>query len=206
MYIELIDVLRCPREHEETWLVAAFTRMNGRFVVTGTLGCPVCSASYPIENGVADLRDQQFVEGAASNTDAAPTDTGSAIRIAAMLGLTRPRSLIAIRGSEGSLAKEVSELTECRVIVLDGNDPAGDTERVATIRSGNRVPLATASLDGIVLTGISSETGEASRVLRAGGRLVASAQASIPSTFRELARDDRYIVAESAGPLVNLSR
>ena len=31
----MIDLLRCPREHEETWLVAAFNRMEGRFIVEG---------------------------------------------------------------------------------------------------------------------------------------------------------------------------
>ena len=55
MHIELIDLLRCPREHEETWLVAAFTRIQDRVVSEGRLGCPVCSAAYPIESGIANF-------------------------------------------------------------------------------------------------------------------------------------------------------
>jgi hypothetical protein len=44
MHIEFIDLLRCPNPHEETWLVAALHRMDGRLVIDAKLGCPVCSA------------------------------------------------------------------------------------------------------------------------------------------------------------------
>ena len=52
MFVELVDLLRCPRPHEDTWLVAAAEAMSGRHIVRGTLGCPVCEAEYPIRDGV----------------------------------------------------------------------------------------------------------------------------------------------------------
>jgi uncharacterized protein YbaR (Trm112 family) len=211
MYIELIDLLRCPRDHEETWLVAAFTKMDGRYVVTGALGCPACSASYAIEKGIADLRDHP--SGGVRIAEADPIDdvparntTDSALRVAAMLGLTRPDSLIALRGREAALAVELSELTECRVIALDPADSLYDTERVARVLAGGRIPLAESSLDGIVLTAGPARPDDAARVLKPTGRLVVSADAMVPAGFRELARDSTYIVAESVGPLVQLSR
>ena len=41
MFIELIDTLRCPTPHDESWLVLAADRMAARHVVEGTVGCPV---------------------------------------------------------------------------------------------------------------------------------------------------------------------
>ena len=55
MFIEMIDLLRCVNAHEDTWLVASFSEVTNRIVTRGTLGCPVCSAEYPIQDGVADF-------------------------------------------------------------------------------------------------------------------------------------------------------
>ena len=55
MFIELVDALRCPRPHEESWLVLAATRLEARHVREGALGCPVCRAEYPIRDGIADF-------------------------------------------------------------------------------------------------------------------------------------------------------
>lgn len=209
MYIELIDLLRCPREHEETWLVAAFTRMNGRYVVTGALGCPACNASYEIENGVADLRDRPE-ERRIETTSATPRRfedvEGSAIRIAAMLGLLRPNALIALRGDEAALAVEISELAQCRVFAMNPADSIGDTEKVATVLARARLPFATSSLDGILLSADDDGVADAARILKPGGRLVMGSRAAIPPSFHELARDENYVVSESVGPLIKLSR
>ena len=51
MFIELVDSLRCPNDHAETWLVATCDAMRGRDIVTGTLGCPICRAQYAIVDG-----------------------------------------------------------------------------------------------------------------------------------------------------------
>ena len=50
MFIELVDALRCPVAHAESWLVAAAIRMEARHIVDGTLGCPVCSAELLLLN------------------------------------------------------------------------------------------------------------------------------------------------------------
>ena len=55
MFIELIDQLRCINPHEDTWLVASFKTVSNRFVLEGSLGCPACSAQYPIRDGIADF-------------------------------------------------------------------------------------------------------------------------------------------------------
>jgi hypothetical protein len=56
MFIELVDALRCLHEHEESWLVAAVERFEGRYIDRGSLGCPVCRTQYRIDRGAADFR------------------------------------------------------------------------------------------------------------------------------------------------------
>ncbi len=55
MHIELVDTLRCPHPHEDTWLVASVTRFDGREVVEGTLGCPACRRQFPVRGGEVDF-------------------------------------------------------------------------------------------------------------------------------------------------------
>src|SRR3954462_15554710 len=55
MFVEIVDALRCPRAHEESWLVLAAQRTEDRHVLEGTLGCPVCHATYPIHGGIAEF-------------------------------------------------------------------------------------------------------------------------------------------------------
>ena len=203
MYIELIDLLRCPRDHEETWMVAAFTRMDGRFVIEGKLGCPVCSSSYVISNGIADLR----VESSATpkNENLASADPEKAMRLAALLNLTRPGALAILEGAAAGSGHEVSEIGQCRVIALNPASNVEDSERVATVLADARIPFASSSVYGIAMSDDRLST-DISRVLQAGGRAVLPAGTKLPGGLNELARDDQSVVAEFVGPMVSLKR
>src|SRR5687768_17771356 len=93
MHIEFIDLLRCPNQHEDSWLVAAFYRMDGRVVVEGKLGCPVCGAEYFIRDGVAVFNEIPAPGHALPDPD--PDGT----LLAALLNLERPGMLVLLAGS-----------------------------------------------------------------------------------------------------------
>jgi uncharacterized protein YbaR (Trm112 family) len=208
VYIELIDLLRCPRVHEESWLVAAFNKMDGRFIIEGKLGCPVCSASFPITDGVADLRDSLDASIAAPSRLPAASDEDTALRVAAMLGLTRPGSAVVLSSMPGSIAGLVAEMASVRVVGTNSLGTEPEQENVAMIRSGDRLPFASGSIDAVMMgTGASSdEVEEGVRILRTGGRLVVTADSPLRGNLKELARDDQFVVAESTGPLLGLTR
>ena len=203
MFIETIDLLRCPREHEETWLVAAFTKMNGRFVVEGSLGCPICEATYVISNGIADFTGESSPRATMSNNES--DDPEQAIRLAAFLNLVRPGSTVVLEGDQAVHAGAIANITQCRVIVLNPSHDVIETEQTSTIHAGDRIPLGTSTVDGVAATS-AAIIADAARVLKPGSRLVAPASFPLHPGLTELARDDTSIVAEAAGPLIRLSR
>ena len=189
-------------------MVAAFNKMDGRFVVDGKLGCPICSANYEIRAGIADLRLDLAEHPVAPEQPETNTDDDAALRAAALLGLTNPNSLVLLVGAAASLSESISGLTEARVMAINPLHPVTDTERIASIRVNDRLPFAPVSVDAIMLDESSPDSlsRDAGRVLRQGGRLVGPSTFKIDGQFRELARDERNVVAESVGQLISLSR
>src|SRR2546422_8644403 len=55
--IELIEMLRCPEEHGEEFLVLSTSEMNGRMVWLGVGGGPVCHRDFEIIDGVVDFTE-----------------------------------------------------------------------------------------------------------------------------------------------------
>ena len=204
MHIEFIDLLRCPNAHEDSWLVAAFYRMDGRVVVEGKLGCPVCGAEYFIRDGVAEFDETHGPSQ--GSTDGAETD-GTVI--AALLNLARPGMLALLAGEWARDADAVSQLTGARMIALNSPSPSRYSNAVAEIHAGLPVPLAAHSLDGIALDATHATPAllaEAARLLRPRGRLLVRGQARLSEAFHELARDSEQVVAEYVGELVSLRR
>ena len=203
MHIELIDLLRCPRDHDETWLVAAFTEIRDRVVYEGRLGCPICNAEYPIRFGIADFAAEPG--GVRLSSGEVQPDPETAVRLAAFLNLTKPGSIAVLHEQHGALATLISELTQCRILALDPAGNVTDTDLTATAHSDSRIPLGSSSVEAVALTN-SRYLEDSTRVLKQGGRLLAPSQLALPPGLTELARDDEYVVAEAHGPVISLRR
>jgi len=204
MHIEFIDLLRCPNAHEDSWLVAAFYRMDSRVVVEGKLGCPVCGAEFFIRDGVAEFHETH--DPSKGSTVGAETD---ATVIAALLNLARPGMLALLAGEWARDADAVSQLTGARMIAINSPSRARDSDAVAEIHAGSPVPLAAHSLDGVALDATHATPAllaDAARLLRPRGRLLVRGQARLSEAFHELARDSEQVVAEYIGELVSLRR
>ena len=199
MFIELLDLLRCPRDHEETWLVAALNAVQDRFVIKAKLGCPVCGASYSITRGIADLRAQP---GARAMQDADVEPEGE-MRIAGLLNLVRPGAVVLLEGKDAGAAQRVSDLTETKVIAVNPASEISDSETVATVLCDVRLPFASDSIAGVVI-GDAVFLDDVSRILSHGGRALLPIGSPIPAGLVEMMRDDRNILAESVGAIVSL--
>ena len=105
MFIELTDHLRCPADHPEAYLVLIPDRMEGRSIVRGILGCPICLAEYPVVDRV--LRLGRVVEG--SDGGRRPDDP-TAEMLHTLLGLEGPGGFVALLGDPAREAEGLAAL------------------------------------------------------------------------------------------------
>ena len=214
MFIELVDVLRCPRPHEESWLVLSTTRMHDRHVVEGELGCPICRAHYLIRRGVVHFSDVARSEDTASEAPPgdAPPGMETAMRMAALLGLAEPGGIVMLAGQHAGVAESLAVIAgNTQLVCLTPPTASVDAESVSSITSAAPLPLSTASCRSVAADARHADPtylSEMVRVLRAGGRLVAPANAMLPDGVREIARDTHEWVAErtaAPGPLISIA-
>ena len=197
MFIELVDTLRCPVTHEESWLVLSTRVVEARHVREGTLGCPVCLAEYPIVDGVADLRT---VRGAVE--DVRPAEQvnrlADADALAAMMDLGDPSGFAVLIGRWCERASQLLEQSSCPPLVLV--DPPNGVQMqpgLSGVRCDAAIPLAAGAARSIASDAIDVERNRsAAHATRVGGRMVAPGDATVPPGVRELARDERLWVGE----------
>jgi uncharacterized protein YbaR (Trm112 family) len=200
VFIELIDDLRCPRPHEETWLVASAERAVERDIVEGTLGCPICHAEYPIRDGVVWFSDPSAPTGV-SAAPASPADADLAMRVAAFLDLSEARGFALLTGAWAGAAPLLRGVVPTHLVVLNPATAVDTGGGISIVQATRGIPLADASCRGVALDdrhATAEFTAAAVRALMPHGRLIAPASTPPPSGITELARDDRLWVAERA--------
>jgi hypothetical protein len=154
MFIELTDHLRCPGDHEEAFLVLLPSRMEGRNVIEGQLGCPVCGKTVDLQEGVVDFggppprRPPPPPPAELGHTTGALT----AEQAQTLLGLSGPGGYLALVGSVGRLAEGLAMLLpELQLIVVNpGLDPLPQGPSVSVLLAPG-LPLKASSMRGIVL-------------------------------------------------------
>lgn len=189
MFTPLVDILRCPNVHDETWLVASIDRAEERDILEGTLGCPVCLAEYPIRAGVV-----RFSEVAPSPAMTAHED--DAVRLAAALDLTEARMTAVLHGAWGALAPIIRGLSPAQLLLVNPPPEIATGDGISIVVA-ETAPLAHASVDAVAVDDSATPTMIASLVarLRGGGRMVGPVARPVPEGLVELARDDDLWVA-----------
>jgi uncharacterized protein YbaR (Trm112 family) len=168
MFIELTDHLRCPEDHEESFLVLLPDKIDERSVVTGQLGCPVCGRTYLVRGGILEL--------GGAPTGVTGTTRLTADALTALAGLSGPGGYFTLVGPLGSLATEFHE-SNPGVALVAINPPADvvDAPAISVIRAA-RIPLKSRSMRGVALgPGFGDDPfwiGEATRVVLPGLRIV----------------------------------
>jgi uncharacterized protein YbaR (Trm112 family) len=172
MFIELTDHLRCPEDHDESFLVLLPDKMEGRSVRSGQLGCPVCGRTFQLVDGVFDAGGEPAVSSAGASALTPESVT-------VLTGLHGPGGYLALVGSVTSLWEAIAERNPG--VGLVGINPAPevvDRPEISVIR-GKRIPLKSRSLRGVVLSkpygDVPYWVGEAARVVLPGLRIVGEA-------------------------------
>ena len=209
MQRDLLDALRCPVMHEESWLVALVRQADGPALLEAELACPVCAAEYRISGGVAHFTET------VPPADAYPYTSDMVLRLAALLGVAESLRPIALVGRYATAGGVLGSIVAAPQLLINSVAPAGTvagTAAASRIVVADRLPLGVDTLAAIAVDAAHASPAfleSAARALRLGGRLVAPADAAVPVGMRELARDDTEWVAETttrASGLVELRR
>lgn len=119
MLLELTEVLRCPRDHEESFVVCVAYASEGRHVVRGVVGCPHCQAEFPIREGILDLTERPGDEG----RGAAPGERGRGGDAEASTPGAQPGVPASLPEHEGAAAGSLT--AEALATFLDLRGPGG---------------------------------------------------------------------------------
>jgi hypothetical protein len=187
MFIELTDHLRCPAQHDESFLVLLPGRMEGRSVRSGHLGCPVCGRTFQLTDGVLDTGDAPAPgagNGSALDADALST----------LVGLHGPGGYLTLVGPVASLWSDVAELNPG--VALVAVNPAAeilDTSGLSVLR-GAGLPIKSGSMRGVVLGQSFADDPhwieEAARVVLPGLRVVGEGRDPAPELIDLIATAD----------------
>ena len=216
MFLEVTEILRCPRAHDESFVVCVAYAMDGRQVARGVIGCPVCQEEFPIEDGVVRFDAPAAGEGPGPGQAAATTDgpqpglPGTERRSAAapltaeaaatFLALEGRGGFVLLAGGAARLARDLAALVP-GVHLLCVNAPP-EVERVpdcSYFSAPDGLPVRTAVVRGVVLgADCAAEPwlAEGVRVLLHGLRFVAEDERASPTGIVELARGAGVVVGE----------
>jgi uncharacterized protein YbaR (Trm112 family) len=198
MFIELVDALRCPVPHEESWLVVSATSLEARHVRAGVLGCPVCRREYPVIDGIADFRMEEEIATHESTSPSALLELIPPGHLAAIMNLADPLGFAVLTGRWGEQATALLELVDSPPLLLV-DPPPGVAMRpgLSGVRCGLSLPLAVGAARAVAVDSVEPvRLSSAAQVTRVSGRLVAPVDAPVPEGVRELARDGDVWVAE----------
>jgi uncharacterized protein YbaR (Trm112 family) len=183
MFIELTDHLRCPADHEESYLVLLPDEVQERSVRAGRLGCPVCGRTFALTDGVLDL--------GGGETALPETTLLTADALTALVGLSGPGGYLVLVGRPAKAWPEVAELNR-GVGLVAVNPPAEVTDEpgISVLRSA-MLPLKSRSMRGVVLGspfgGDPRWVSEAARVVLPGLRVAGEGPVPDPSSLELMA-------------------
>jgi uncharacterized protein YbaR (Trm112 family) len=167
MFIELTDHLRCPNDHVESFLVLLPDRLEQRSVRSGQLGCPVCSRTFEIKDGVLDLGE------------APPSPLASALdpdAITTLVGVNGPGGYLVLVGSPADWWSEIADLNRGVGLVAVNPSSRVEDQGLLSVIRGGMLPLKSRTVRGVVLGkpfgGDAHWVGEAARVVLPGLRVV----------------------------------
>jgi uncharacterized protein YbaR (Trm112 family) len=192
MFVELLEKLRCPNEHEPSALIATASRTVERHIIEGTLGCPVCHAEFGVHDGALDLGGPVI-----EPTRAPDRSDEETVRTGALLGLDARGGLYVLDGISSHFASGLAELSPSSRFIALASTADVDGAACVIIGHGEVIPLAAGCARGIVLERATpARLRSAVEALASEGRLVAPADAEVPDGIRELARDGQQWVGE----------
>ena len=199
MFIELTEILRCPRDHPESYMVAAPIVMDGRRIVRGVVGCPECKAEFPVVDGVAYFAERPGPP--AEQGPAAASPPYDAAALLAFLNLSGPGGYAVLAGSAARFGPAlVAAVPGVHFVAVNPPLPPGVAPGPAlSVLVADMLPFKSASVRAVALGAdccAGAWPAEAARILLPGLRLAVEDERASPDGVSELARGGGLFVGE----------
>lgn len=210
MHIELTEMLRCPQEHREEFLVLSTGEMSGRMVRSGLVGCPVCHQEFEVVDGVVHFG----AAGGSGERGAVPADAPSrtaprsslpgspdAQSLQALLDLSGPGGIVVLLGSAARQAEGLAGLMGgIHFVGINASDDVVELPVLSLVRCGSGIPMRGSVARGVVIghnLAAAPWLAEGHRVLLRGRRYVLESEsADLPPGITRLAAADGLVVGE----------
>jgi uncharacterized protein YbaR (Trm112 family) len=204
MHIELTEMLRCPEDHHEEFLVLSTSEMNGRMVWMGLVGCPVCHRDFEIIDGIVDFTEVVTGERQARAVRRTPASASPVIldpqSLQALLDLGGPGGYVVLLGSAARLAEGLAGVMGgIHFVGINAPPDVEELPILSLLQTDRVIPLRQAMARGVVvgaeLAG-TSWVGEGVKVLLRGRRLVIEDELAAPAGLERLASGQGVWVGE----------
>jgi uncharacterized protein YbaR (Trm112 family) len=205
MHIELTEMLRCPEEHREEFLVLSTSEMNGRMIWLGLLGCPVCQREFEIIDGIADFTAAVSAERRARTVRRTPAPASplavDAPSLQALLDLGGPGGYVVLVGSAARHAEGLAaRMGGIHFIGINAPPDVEELPVLSLLECDVVIPLRQSMARGVVVGAELAHSPwvvEGLRVLLRGRRLVVeSEQPRLPPGVTPLASEQGLWVGE----------
>jgi len=178
MHIELTEMLRCPEEHAEEFLVLSTSEMSGRMVYSGVVGCPVCQREYEIVAGKVYFAGRYSTPPAGVLPPAPSASDPQTLQ--ALLDLSGPGGYVVLLGAAARHAVGLAGLMGG--IHFIGVNAPRDVEELpvlSLVETQTKIPLRQTMARAVVVSAefaTPAWLAEARRVLLPGRRLVVESE------------------------------
>lgn len=190
MFIELTEILRCPRDHQQSYMICVPMEMRGRDVVRGGLSCPVCRTDFPIVDSVA-----WFAGGERPGAQPGPLTAEAA---QAFSGIDGPGGYVAFVGSAARLAAPLEQaMPGVQFVAVNPPPEVAPGPRLSILIVGTSIPLRKPSIRAAFVGPESLDlVNEAAGCVLPGLRVVIESDAAALPGGTELARGAGVSVVE----------
>jgi len=204
MHIELTEMLRCPEEHREEFLVLSTSEMNGRMVWIGLAGCPVCHRNFEIIDGIVDFTEVVTGERQLRAVRRTPAPDSPVVldpqSLQALLELSGPGGYVVLLGSAARLAESLAALMGgVHFVGVNAPPDVEELPILSLLQTDHVVPLRQGMARGVVVGAELANTpwvAEGVRVLLRGRRLVIEDEQAAPAGMKKLASGQGVWVGE----------
>jgi uncharacterized protein YbaR (Trm112 family) len=190
LFIELAEYLRCPADHPEAHCVLSSDAMDGRDVVRGIVGCPVCRSEYPIADRIAHFGEPPSIRSRGPVPEAGI--------LQALLGISTPGGYLVLIGSAATRAAELAELIYgVHLVGVNAAPNVRPGRGISLMVAAASVPLRSAMARGVIVgeeAAVSPWLAEGARVLLPGLRILVLAGAlEVPGVERLAAEQGMWV-------------